>query len=152
MYHTIVARRILGAWAHLNRADYPYVLAQLAPHFAHEFVGDHALGGVRHSRAAMAAWFQRLFRLLPGVRFAVTDVLVRGGPWRTRVVALVAVEAPLAGAGHPPYRNEVAQTIDLRWGRITRIRNLEDTQRLAAVLARLGAAGVAEATAPPIED
>ncbi len=40
----------------------------------------------------------------------------------------------------------------LRWGRIETVTTIEDTQRLAMALERLVAAGVAEATAPPIED
>ena len=65
----------------------------------------------------MKGWFERLFELFPGIRFEVEDVLVKGWPWRTRAVALVDVATAVAGE---PYRNEVAQTIQLRWGRITR--------------------------------
>ncbi len=50
-------------------------------------------------------------------------MLVKGWPWRTRVVALVDVRTKVLGE---PYRNEVAQTIELRWGRITKIRAIED--------------------------
>lgn len=149
MYRAIVARRVRTAWGHLARGDYAYVVDQFAPSFTHSFAGDHALGGERSSRAAQRAWFERLFRLLPGVELRVEDVLVGGWPWRTRAVALIRVRA--TPGGHP-YENEVAQTIDLRWGRITRIHNLEDTQKLAAALERLGAAGVDEARAAPITD
>jgi ketosteroid isomerase-like protein len=149
MYRAIVARRVRTAWAHLARGDYAYVLDQLAPTFTHSFAGDHALGGERSSRDAQQAWFERLFRLLPGVELRVEDVLVRGWPWRTRAVALIHVRAPLAGR---TYENEVAQTIDLSWGRITRLHNLEDTQKLANALEQLAAAGVDEAGAEPITD
>jgi ketosteroid isomerase-like protein len=149
MYRAIVARRVRSAWQHLGRGDYEYVLKQFAPTFTHRFAGDHALGGERSSRAAQRAWFERLFRLLPGVEFRVEDVLVRGWPWRTRALALIRVRATVAGR---PYQNEVAQTIDLRWGRITHIDNLEDTQKLAAALERLAAAGLDEARAEPIAE
>jgi ketosteroid isomerase-like protein len=117
--------------------------------FTYSFAGDHALGGERRSREAQLAWFQRLFRLLPGVEFNLDDVLVRGWPWRTRAVALLHVRATVAGR---PYENEFVQTLDLRWRRITRIHNLKDTQKLAAALERLSAAGVDEACAAPIRD
>jgi ketosteroid isomerase-like protein len=130
VYRAIVARRIRTAWKHLARGDYEYVLDQLAAPFTHSFAGDHALGGERSSRGAQRAWFERLLRLLPAV-------------------ALISVRATVAGR---PYHNEVAQTIDLRWGRITRIHNLEDTQQLAAALERLAAAGIDEARATPIMD
>jgi ketosteroid isomerase-like protein len=147
MYRTIVAGRVRRAWEHLGQGDYEYVLDQFAPTFTHRFAGDHALGGERSSRDTQRAWFERLFRLLPGVEFTLEDVLVRGWPWRTRAVALVGVRATVGGRA---YENEVAQTIDLRWGRITRIDNLEDTQKLAAALERLAAGGLDEAGASPI--
>jgi ketosteroid isomerase-like protein len=147
MYRAIVARRVRIAWEHLARGDYDYVLDQFGPRFTHSFAGDHALGGERSSVVAQRAWFERLFRLLPGTEFMVDDVLVRGWPWRTRAVSLIRVRAIVAGQ---PYENEVAQTIDLRWGRITRIHNLEDTQKLAATLERLAGSGVEDALAEPI--
>jgi ketosteroid isomerase-like protein len=149
MFRAIVAHRVRTAWSHLARGDYDYVLGQLAPDFAHSFAGRHALGGERHSRATQRAWFERLFRLLPGAEFVVEDVLVRGWPWRTRAVVLLRIRATVAGE---PYQNEFVQTLDLRWGRITHIHNLEDTQKLAAALQRLAAAGTDEAEAAPIED
>jgi ketosteroid isomerase-like protein len=141
MYRAIVASRIRRAWRHVDQGDYAYVLDR--------FAGDHALAGTRHHPEATRAWYQRLSRLLPGIRFEVTDVLVGGWPWRTRAVALVKAHATVAGG---PYENELAQVVDLRWGRITGLRMHEDTQKLADVLARLHAAGVPEAAAPPIQD
>jgi len=148
VYRRIVAAKVRRAWRHLDQHDYPYVLDQFAPRFEHHFVGDHAMGGTRRSRAAMEAWFQRVFRLFPAIRFSLDDVVVRGWPWKTRAVALVSVDSQVNGRR---YRNEVAQTLDIRWGRIAAIHNLEDTQRLAEVLARLAADGVEEAASAPIE-
>ncbi len=147
MFRAIVARRVRTAWKHVNDRDYAFVLDQFAPGFEYSFAGDHALGGARRSRAAMEAWFERLFTLFPGIRFQVEDVLVAGWPWHTRAVALVSVTASVDGE---TYRNEVAQTIHLRWGRITSIRNLEDTQKLAGALERLGEAGASAALEPAI--
>lgn len=149
MYHRIVAARIRSAWRHLEARDASVVLDQFADDFSYRFVGDHALSGTRRTRPAMEAWFARLFRLLPDAHFHVEDVLVRGWPWATRAVALVTVDAPM---GEGRYHNEVAQTVDLRWGRITQVRTLEDTQKLSAALAALAARGVAEAAAAPITD
>jgi ketosteroid isomerase-like protein len=123
------------------------VIDQFTTAFTHRLVGVHALGGTRHSRDAQERWFERLFRLLPDIEFSVQDVLVRGWPWRTRAVALVAVSA-----ANGTYENEISQVIDIRWGRIERIHNLEDTQRLADLLLALTATGVAEAAAPPIDE
>jgi ketosteroid isomerase-like protein len=149
MYRKIVELRVRKAWRRLAGGDYGYVLDQFAPQFEYTFVGDHALGGTRHSRDAMTGWFERLFELFPGIRFEVADVLVKGWPWRTRAVVLIDVRTNVAGE---PYRNEVAQTIELRWGRITRIRTLEDTQKLAGALERLSEAGIEAAELAAIED
>ena len=126
------------------------MLDQFAPRFEYSFVGAHALGGARHSRESMTGWFERLFELFPGIRFEVADVLVKGWPWRTTAVVLVDVHADDAQAR--PTANEVAQTIELRWGRITRIRTLEDTQKLAGALDRLAETGIEEAALAAIED
>ena len=62
MYHTIVRRKVVGIFQALGRGDYEVALAGLAPRFEHVFAGTHALGGKRHTAAAMRNWFQRLFR------------------------------------------------------------------------------------------
>jgi ketosteroid isomerase-like protein len=149
MYRRIVEGRIRTAWRHLAQHDYDYVLDQFAPEFEYSFAGDHALGGTRHSLESMSGWFERLFGLFPAIEFTVKDVLVKGWPWRTLVVVLVDVRTEVAGE---PYRNEVAQTIELRWGRIVWIRTLEDTQKLAGALRRLAGAGVETAELAAIED
>jgi ketosteroid isomerase-like protein len=148
MYRAIVARRVRKAWAHVDARDPAYVIDQLAPGFEHSFAGDHAMGGTRRSRESLTAWFERVFRLFPAIRFEVRDVLVRGMPWDTRAVVLVHVYA--GDVDGVPYENELAQTIHLRWGKIVRIHTLEDTQKLAGALERLHAAGEPEAVAAPI--
>lgn len=148
MYRAIVAAKVRRAWQSMAAHDHAPVLAQFAPRFTYVFVGDHALGGVRTDRAAQDAWFQRLFRLFPEIEFRLRDVLVAGWPWRTRAVALIDVHVPIDGG----YDNQVAQTIEIRWGRITSITTLEDTQKLERALNWLGANGVPEALADPITD
>lgn len=149
MYRAIVARRVRTAWRHLNDRDIDYVLGMFAPAFTHRFVGANALGGTRNSLASQRRWFERLFRLLADIEFTVQDVLVGGWPWRTRVIALLTTKGTTGGI---PFRNEFAQTIELRWGRITRVNVVEDTETMAEILGRLAASGVEEATAPPIAD
>ncbi len=149
MYRTIVAAQVRKAWRHINARDHMYVVDGFADEFTYRFVGDHALGGVRHTKEAMDRWFQRVFTLVGDCRFEVQDVLVKGWPWRTRAVVLLRVTGQLAGE---PYSNDVAQTIDLRWAKITAVTTLEDTQKLERLLDRLAATGIEEAHAPPIED
>jgi len=149
VYRTIVAAQVRKAWKHVDARDHMYVVDGFADEFTYRFVGAHALGGVRHTKEAMDRWFRRVFLLVGDCRFVVDDVLVKGWPWRTRAVVLVRVTGELAGG---PYENDVVQTIDIRWGKITAVTTLEDTQKLERTLDRLAATGIEEARAPPIED
>jgi ketosteroid isomerase-like protein len=146
MFRAVVASRVRAAWAALQARRPEVVLDGLAAEFSHHFTGDHALGGTRTTRDSQARWFARLFTLLPDVEFTVRDVLVAGWPWRTRAVAIVDVRV----ASVPSYANTVVQLIELRWGKITRIQNHEDTQALAELLADRAREGQAEAAADPI--
>lgn len=150
MYARVVETRLRRVFAALNHGDTAPMLASLAPRFEYRFEGDSAIGGLRSGRASMAAWWQRLYRLFPGLQFEVESVDVIGPPWRTRIHALLRFSVPHAPDG--PYRNVVMQRMQMRWGRITRIHTLEDTQRCARYLAWRAAQGLAEAEAPPISD
>ena len=155
MYRMIVAAKVRAAWRELQQRNYSAVIDQFASSFEYRFVGDHALGGTRRTRASQAAWFERLFRVFPSIDFTVRDVIVSGPPWRTRAVVLVDVRIP-AERGYAPdepeWRNEVIQVVELRWGRITRITTMTDTQREIVLLERLAATGMAEAVAEPLSD
>ena len=150
MYRLIVAARIRGIFARLNAGDSEAMIRSLAPRFTYRFYGDHALGGERTTPAAMRAWWGRVFRLLPGLRFEPRDVLVAGPPWSTRVATDVVAHVTLPDGTR--YENVVNQFVELRWGRVTEIRTLEDTQKLARALEALTAGGYSEAVAEPIAD
>ena len=150
MYRLIVAAKIRSLFAKLNAGDSEPMVGSLAPHFTYLFYGDHALGGKRTTHAAMRAWWGRLFRLMPDIRFEPLDVLVVGWPWSTRVATEVKARVTLPDGTR--YENIVHQFVRLRWGRVTEIRTLEDTQKLAHALRALAARGVEEAMAAPITD
>lgn len=147
MYHAIVRRQVAATWRALNRHDYRPMLDALAPEFTYTFVGDHALGGTRTSRAAMDQWWQRVFRLFPDISWTVTDMAVRGWPRDTTVLLRLDSRETVAGR---PWRNEVWQRVHLRWGRITEVRTLLDLQQLDEALGLLASTGVTEAKAEPI--
>jgi ketosteroid isomerase-like protein len=132
VYRAIVARKIRRNWAAVARQDATPVMEALAPEFEYHFIGDHALGGVRHTADRQREWFERLFRLFPDIRFDVKDVVVTGMPWRTR--AVVVAEATLDS--DPSYHNYLAQALELRWGRLTKVRMHEDSQLVARHLER----------------
>jgi ketosteroid isomerase-like protein len=122
----------------------------MAPRFTYIFYGNSALSGERHSLAAVRQWWQRSFRLMPSATFDVLDVIVSGGPWSTSIATAVAVHATLADGSS--YDNVFNQFMRMKWGRVTEIRTLENTEVLQQALDRLAAAGYPEAHAAPITD
>ena len=66
VYRAIVKRKARGLFASLSEGDWPAAVEDVADDVHHIFPGDNSLGGERHSRAAMEAWFERLYRLLAG--------------------------------------------------------------------------------------
>jgi ketosteroid isomerase-like protein len=150
MYRTFVRRRITSLFAKANRGEWQAIIDGLSPNFVYRFIGDTPLGGTRTKRSSMKAWFERIYRLVPDAKLTPQVIVVEGPPWNTRIMTYVKFNGTLpAGA---PYENEVMQLLRLRWGRITSVLTIEDTKRFADILPQLAAAGIAEATAPPIED
>jgi ketosteroid isomerase-like protein len=148
MYHALVRRRISGVFESLNRKDWRTPMADIADDVHHVFGGHHALGGERHSRAALERWFERLFRLFPDPHFEIRNVVARGWPWST----WVAVEwiDRVAPAGGEPYLNFGSHWIHVRWGKVTEIHAYLDSQRIAKALREMAERGVEEAAAAPI--
>ena len=78
MYHAIVRRRVRELFDTVNQGDAEPVLRQFAHRFEHSFLGDHALGGSRRTLFATRQWYERLYRLLPDIRFNLTQISVSG--------------------------------------------------------------------------
>ena len=98
----------------------------------------------------MRLWWERVFRLLPGIRFDVQEVVISGCPWNMRVAvrSLVSGELPNGEL----YSNTAFQFMKLRWGRITRIETMEDTQILEQALQVVAGSGCVEALEPPMNE
>jgi ketosteroid isomerase-like protein len=150
MYRLIVARRIRAVFEAIARRDIDAALADAREDVHHIFPGDNALGGERHSRAAMRRWFERVLHLFPEIEFDVKKVAVRGWPWNT--VVLVEWSDRGKGLDGVPYENEGAHAIRLRWGKAEYIHAYLDTEKVTEVCERLASNGVEAAAAPPIMD
>ena len=148
IYRAIVKRKARGLFASLSEGDWRAAVEDVADDVHHIFPGDNALGGERHSRAALEAWFERLYRLIPDLGFEVQEVAVRGWPWDTAV----SVQWTDRGQGPDgtPYENEGAHWIRLRWGRAVEIHAYLDTEKVTAFTERLAAGGLEEAGSNPI--
>lgn len=149
MYKTIVTQRVRSMYAAMNEGDHRPLLDCFDRDFTYTFVGeDHPLAGTRRTRATMEAQLQRVLRLFPGIDFTVRDVLINGMPWNTRIGISIGVRARLQDGSQ--YENDIVQLLRMRWGRVTRVHTVIDTGRLEAAFGRLAAAGIDEATAPPV--
>jgi ketosteroid isomerase-like protein len=150
IYRAIVKRRARDVFAALEEGDWRRTTADLAPDVHHTFPGDNALGGERHSRAAMEAWFERLYRLIPELSFEVHEVAVRGWPWDTAVSIQWTDRG--VGADGTAYLNEGSHWIHLRWGKGVAVHAYLDTEKVTRLLDGMAAGGIAEAAAAPIAD
>ncbi len=148
MYHAIVRKRIRDLFDAVSRGDAEPVLKAFAARFEHSFLGDTALGGSRTTLAATRQWYERLYRLLPDIRFELRQIWVSGGPWNTLV--LVEWEETNSGTDGVRTTNRGVHAMQLKWGRATRLVICPDTAGLKATLDRLALAGNAEAHATPI--
>ncbi|MFZ6678685.1 nuclear transport factor 2 family protein [Undibacterium sp. Tian12W] len=150
MYAYIVENKLRKTFAAINTGDVSLMLDTLATDFAYRFEGDSPISGLRNSRASMALWWERLYRLFPGLQFEVKEVAVIGPPWDTRIHAVLDFIVPHQPDG--PYKNVVMQFMRMRWGKITYVHTLEDTQRCSRYLAWSATQGCDEALAAPITD
>lgn len=71
MYHQIVASKVRKGFRDLSSGSCQSTLNQFSPNLYFLFSGDHAMGGECHSLPQMRAWFERLYRLFPGIRFEI---------------------------------------------------------------------------------
>lgn len=150
MYHRIVRHKLASAFAAINRGDYSGIAAQFAPRHRHVMFGEHALAGERRTLASTTRWYDRLQRLLPGLRFEVQAIAVTGWPWRTQATVSWTDRFNLPDGSQGS--NQGVHEFELRWGRVHRLAVHCDTARLQRYCERMAAAGLTEAMAPPIAD
>lgn len=150
MYKAVVRALVRRSIAQLNQGDAGPVLAMAAPGVELIFPGDNSWAAmhrpvvkgrnphVTHQGLDEVRAFAQRF-VEEGIQFKIEDILVNGPPWRTRVAARVQDFAE--GPDSDCYNNRAVAMIDIRWGRIVRWEDYEDTERVAAWdLARAGRA------------
>ncbi|PDQ34291.1 MAG: polyketide cyclase [Candidatus Lumbricidophila eiseniae] len=148
VYSMIVRRKVRSTFDQINSGNYQAMVDGLGTPFEYVFHGEHALGGRRVSKEAMNRWWERTFRLLPGAKFDVREVLVNGGPWNTRIAVRSRVSGPLPDGER--YENTVYQFMTLKWGKVVSVETVEDLQVLERALRAVADAGNEEAAAAPI--
>jgi ketosteroid isomerase-like protein len=143
MYKATVRALVRHSISRLNQGD-PTVLLRLARADAElVFPGDNswaAMHGpvvkgrhrhVTHRGVEECRTFADRY-VNEGIQFEIEDILVNGPPWNLRV-ALRAHDFITGPAdGNDVYNNRAVAFIELRWGRLVRWEDYEDTERVAA--------------------
>ena len=150
IFKLIVTKKVRDTFLAVQNHDYDLVLAGISDsNLTHHFAGNNALGGTRHDKQALERWFKRVGAVLPDLKFEVTDVLVKGPPWNTTVVARWVATTTLLNGDN--YVNPGCHVIGLKWGKAHSFDVYEDTQVVTSGLLKQSQSGITEATAPMIE-
>jgi ketosteroid isomerase-like protein len=140
MYKALVRALVRRNIAHLNQGDPEPLLRLASPDIELVFPGDNSWAAmhrpvqkgrsahVTHRGIEECRAFARRF-VDEHIQFAIEDVVVNGPPWRTRVA--VRAHDYAEGPDGDRYNNRAVAWIELRWGRIVRWEDYEDTERVA---------------------
>ncbi len=150
MYKQVVRGMLRSAFAALNKGDVRTVTGKFGADAEHYFIGQHALSGTRRTNESIRRWYNRLLRLFPDIEFQLHRIEVKGPPWRT--LATIEWTETNTGTDGVRSRNEGVNVVDIRWGKVRRVRIYTDTAELTRTLDRLAKAGNSEAKAAPIAD
>lgn len=133
----------------LNHGDYSMMLRMASPRFELAFPGDNSWasmfrpvepGRQRHvthrGLDEAKAFADRVVK--EQINFTIEDILVNGPPWNTRIALRVHDFISGDGAGDD-YNNRAVLFLEVRWGRLVRWEDYEDTERVARWDAQKGA-------------
>ncbi len=125
----------------LGAGEVEPVLANYAPDAVLHFNdGEHRWAGEHRGKAAIALFLRNF--AAAGLQGEITELFVAGPPWRLTLIARFDDHAQ-DSAGEEIYRNRTVVLARTRWGRIVSQEDFyEDTQRIAALEARLTELGV----------
>jgi len=149
-YHAIIKGKVRQQFAYVNEHKYDELLKGISDKtLEHSFAGDHSLGGVRHDKANLKKWFERLGTVLPDLMIEISDIRLKGGPGNT--LAIVRWKATCTLLNGEPYTNYGAHFITIKWGKAVKFDVYEDTKTVSHGLDVQYEAGIKEAKAPKIE-
>ena len=143
MYKASIRALLRHSINKLNSGDYSLMLKMASPDFELAFPGENSwatmfrpqqLGRHRHIShrgVAEATAFADRF-VAEGIQFQIEDILVNGPPWNTRIALRVHDFIPGDDRSPDVYNNRAVLFLELRWGRLFRWEDYEDTERVAA--------------------
>lgn len=143
MYKASIRALLRYSIKKLNCGDYSLMLKMASPDFELAFPGGNSWATmfrsqqrgrerhVTHRGIDEAVAFAERF-VAVGVHFEIEDILINGGPWNTRIALRVREFVPGERGGPDMYNNRAVLFLELRWGRLVRWEDYEDTERVAA--------------------
>lgn len=143
MYKASIRALMRHSIRRLNNGDYSLLIKMASPRFELSFPGDNSwatmfrpqakgrLRHVTHRGVEEAAAFAERF-VASGIRFEVEDILVNGPPWNTRIAVRAYDFIPGPANTPDAYANRAVLFLEVRWGRVVRWEDYEDTERVAA--------------------
>ena len=81
-------------------------------------------------RVAEARAFADRF-VAQGIQLHIEDILVNGPPWKTRIAVRAHDFIPNPRGDGDVYNNRAVLFLEVRWGRLVRWEDYEDTERVA---------------------
>lgn len=143
MYKATIRFLIRKGLRELNAGDPSFLLRLAAPDAEICFPGDNSWAAmyrpIEKGRAAHATHrgiaecrgFAERFAA-EGLQLIAEEILVNGPPWRIHVAVRAHDFQRLPGAPADTYANRLVAFLEIRWGRLVRWEDYEDTERLAA--------------------
>ncbi len=141
MYKAAIRRLVRRGISRLNGGDPSFLLRLATTDAEIAFPGDNSWAAMqrpvekgRHRHAthrglAECRSFAERFAS-EGIQFVIEDILVNGPPWNTRVA--VRAHDYIPGNGDDVYNNRVVAFMEIKWARLHRWEDYEDTQRVSA--------------------
>ena len=142
MYKATVRALLRRGIARLNQGDPEMLLGMAVPDCELAFPGDNSWAAmyrpvvrgrdrhVTHQGVDECRAFAQRF-VDEGVQFEVEDILVTGPPWNLRVALRTRTIAADPAGGDDRYNNRAVAFLELRWGRLVRWEDYEDTERVS---------------------
>ena len=143
MYKASIRALMRHSIKKLNSGDYSMMLKMASPDFEMIFPGENSWSTMfrppergrqpfaTHQGIDEGTAFAERF-VSEGVQFEIEDILINGGPWNTRIALRVQSFIPSATGGGDVYNNRAIAFLELKWGRLVRWEDYEDTERVAS--------------------
>jgi ketosteroid isomerase-like protein len=143
MYKATVRALLRRGIARLNAGDPEMLLRMAVPDCELAFPGDNNWAAmyrpvvkgrdrhVTHRGVDECRAFAEQF-VNEGIQLEIEDIVVNGPPWNLRVALRVRTIAADPAGGDDRYNNRAVSFLELRWGRLVRWEDYEDTERISA--------------------